>query len=164
MRARRRRVLDSEALEARALLVGFFDGPSPLPVQVYLNGTIAGSAVVRSAAGGTSYNVSASGMLASFGRTSITGTVRVAGGVERGTLTLKSARSNLTLHFSGPVPSGPLPASSAFTFQIIEGTGPPPPNTTFSFVREQGVGMVQTVFAPGPKPGRVAVAFVFSSH
>jgi hypothetical protein len=164
MKAQRRRVLDWESLEARALLIGFYDGPSPIPLQVYLNGTIAGSAVVRSAAGGTSYNVSASGKLASLGRMSVTGTVRVVGGVEHGTLSLKSSRNNLTLNFSGPVPSGPLPTSGTFTFQIIEGTGPPPPGTTFTYVREQGVGMIQTVIAPGPKPGRAAIAFVFNSH
>jgi hypothetical protein len=159
----RRRVLDWEALEARALLVGFYEGPSPVPLLVNLGGTIVGSAVVRSVAGGTNYNVSAAGRTTPFGRTSITGTVRVVGGEERGTLTLNSARSNLTLTFAGAVPSGPLPTSGSFTFQITEGKGAPPPNTTFSFVREQGAGTVETLITPGPKPGRDTISFVFSS-
>jgi hypothetical protein len=162
METRRRRLLEWEVLEARALLVGFFEGPYPIPLQISLNGIISGSAGVRSAAG-TTYNVSGSGKITPLGGTTITGTVRIVGDVERGTLTLKSARSNLTLQFSGTVPSGPLPTSGSFTFQITEGKGPPPPNTTFSFVREQGAGKIQTLITAGPKPGRDSITFVFSS-
>jgi hypothetical protein len=161
MKALRRRVLEWEALEARALLIGFYEGPSPVPLQVYLRGTGQGSATVHSGAG-TTYHVSAAGKLAPFGRTSITGTVRVVGDVEQGTLTLNSARSNLTLHFSGAVPAGPAPATVPFVFQIAEGKDVPP-DTTFSFIREQGAGTVQALFSPGPRPGRDVLSLVFSS-
>ena len=147
-----RRIPEGEPLEARALLIGFYEGPAPYPIQVSLVGFAKGHALVQRSPG--SYSISAAGRISPLGLTSISGALRRIGGVEQGTLTLNSATSRATIRLSGP-------ATAPLSFAISDGRAVDP-NTTFAYVREQGAGTVEVTISPGLKPGRLALELAFS--
>ena len=62
--------------------MGFYDGPSPIPVQFNLHGTVATTAVVRPATPGHPETIAirALGRIVPLGPTTITGSLRIVGG------------------------------------------------------------------------------------
>jgi hypothetical protein len=158
MTGRRAQAPALEPLEARALLVGFYDGPSPIPVQFNLSGTVVGTAVVRPAAVARAETIAiaTSGRIAPLGPTKITGSLRIGGGVARGSLVLDSRLSTLPLEIAGaaPVTSAPLAATLPFRFH---GRGAVP-GTLFSSQQELGSGTISLRLAAGSR--RVALVLV----
>jgi hypothetical protein len=159
MHVRRQKIITLEPLEPRALLVGFYDGPSPIPVQFNLNGTVVTTAVVRPATAGHSETIAikALGRIAPLGPTTITGSLRIVAGVEKGTLVLDSKLSTLPLLVSGAAPAVGSPSSLTLPY-VFNGRGAVP-NTLFSSQRELGSGTVTLTLAPGS--GRVRTTLVF---
>jgi hypothetical protein len=161
MRERRNRLPlpQLERLEPRALLVGFYDGPASIPIQVTLRGTVPGSAVVQPASPTPgqpeTLKVAALGRIKPLGLTTVTGSLRIASGGAHGTLVLETAKGSATLSVVGP--SAPLssaaPASTTLGFVLTGRTVVP--NTLFSYVPENGSGMVTLTLVPRPsiRPG-----------
>jgi len=159
MDGRHQRTPALEPLEPRALLVGFYDGPSPIPVQFNLKGTVVTTAVVRPATRGhpETIVIRALGRIVPLGPTTITGSLRIVDGVEKGTLVLDSKLSTLPLQVSGAVATGGSPSSLTLPY-VFSGRGAVP-NTLFSSQRELGSGTVALTLAPGT--GRVSLTLVF---
>ena len=162
MRGRGKAQPRTEALEPRALTVGFGEGPYPIPKEVSLKGSVPGIAVVRPATPGhpETIRIGAVGRLSALGRTSVSGTLRIVSGVEKGTLLLETAKSSAILRVSGPAPSTTLPAGPlAFS---LNGTSVGPPNTTLGSQPELGSGTLAVSLATGS--GRVPLTLVFRSR
>jgi hypothetical protein len=150
---------EAESLEARSLLVGFYDGPAPAPVTVEVGGVAQGVAMVAAArahGAGAGVTIAAGGVLSSVGFATVSGSLHATGKVERGTLEVQSSRVHLTLFLVGPVvnPSSPAPETFAFTAQ---GQGPGSGLESYSIL--QASGTVTLGFAP--KGGHTAVALDF---
>ncbi len=155
----RRCVPQGELLETRLSPVGFYEGPAPIPVRLFLQGTAQGVALIRPAkfGGGTVLNLAAVGSITPIGHTSLTGSLRQTGNFEQGWLSLNSPKHRLTLHVAGPVPQGPTTSQ----FEIVQGQGVAV-NTTYAFEREFGSGTVVITVSPGS--GRVPLSLAFKSR
>ena len=145
--------------------MGFGEGPYPVPRQLYLLGSVPGTAVIETAplAQASRIKVVASGRISPIGVTSVTGLLRTVGGTERGTLVLNSSQASVTLRLSGPAPapapqvSSPSTTSTTLEF-TLSGRGVPP-SPLLSYQREQGSGTVALTLAPGS--GRTRLTLVF---
>ena len=148
-----------EPLEPRMLLVGFYNGPSPIPVQFNLRGTAHATAVVRPATPGHPETIKFAtvGRIVPLGPTTITGSLRIVGGAERGTLILDSKLSTLPVQLFGAAPVSGSASHATLSF-VFNGQGAVP-NTLFSSQRELGSGTVSLTLTPGS--GRVPLTLVF---
>jgi hypothetical protein len=163
MNARRRLSPSSEALESRTAPVGFSDGPFPVPIQVFVQGSAQGFATPRPATTGrhahhvaavdATIRITATGLITPLGKASVSGTIQSKGPAEVGTLTIQSNRSNLTLRLVGTAG----PSSALFSFNIVNGRATVPGN--FAYAREQGSGTVEITPAPGSGSTPIALAF-----
>ncbi len=149
-RNHRERRPDIEPLETRALLVGFYDGPAPLPVYLNLHGTLGGTSVVQLAAGHRPevLRLNGSGRISPLGKTSVSGTLNVTGHFEQGTLVLNASRSRLVVHVAGVSPlAGTAAGSSTLAFNF-SGRGAAS-NPNFAYQSELGGGSARFTLAPG---------------
>jgi hypothetical protein len=161
MNGRRERRPGVEPLESRELLVGFYEGPSLSPRHLALLGSIAGTAVVRPATAGhaETIKIGAAGRVSPVGKATVSGTLRVVGGVEQGTLALNSWASNLTLRLSGPPSQASASTSTTLPFEYSGvGFGP---TTNYSYQVETGGGSL--IVSIGPGSGRVPLTLTFQS-
>jgi hypothetical protein len=150
-----------EPLESRALLVGFYDGPASVPIQISLRGTASGIAVIQPAGAlpgqDLTLKVAALGRITPLGVTTVTGRLHLAGENRYGTIWLETAKGSATLSVSGPAAqvSYPPPATTALAFDLNGRTVVP--NTLFSYVPEIGIGTVGLTIEPrrSNRPGLI---------
>lgn len=151
-----------ERLESRVSPVGFIEGPAPIPIRLHLEGTVTGVATERAVPrlGGTDVHLAASGRLSTVGRTSVSGSLLLSGGRESGTLQVRAPSAMLVLRVVG---ESPEPGKSAeLRFNIVDGKGPPPRNTTFQYTVETGNGALVISFGSGTP--RAPVSLEFRAH
>jgi hypothetical protein len=143
--------------------MGFGEGPYPIPRSISLVGSVPGVAIVRPATPGhpETIKVGAAGRISPLGRTTVGGSLRVVGGVMRGTLVLDSAQSSASLRVSGPAPQASSPTPTSLAFEL-DGTAVGSPYTTYRSQAEFGSGTLALTLAPGS--GRVRLTLVFQSR
>jgi hypothetical protein len=161
MNGRRENRPGLEPLESRELMVGFYEGPSRSPKHLALQGSIEGTAIVRPATArhAESIKIVAVGQVSPVGRATVTGTLRVVGGSEAGSLALDSWASNLTIRLSGDAPPATGPGSATLPFEY-SGVGYGP-TTTYAYQVESGSGSLGVRIGPGT--GRVPLTLTFQS-
>ncbi len=120
--------------------------PILTPVMFNLSGVARGSVHVS----GATETIKASGQISPIGPAQVSGTLRIVGNQETGTLKLNSSTSNLNLYVYGTV-GGPL------HFTISGATNVP--HTAFYYRTVDGVGVVNIHLGPGPKGPDIAMAF-----
>jgi hypothetical protein len=142
--------------------MGSGEGPyPPMPRQLFLSGSVTGIAVVQPATPGhpETIKVGAAGQISPLGRTTVGGSLRVVGGVERGVLVLNSPQSSASLRISGLAPQASSPSPNPLAFDL-NGTSVYSLNA-YRSQAEFGSGTLTITIAPGA--GRVRLTLLFQS-